>query len=48
MSRRAYQKLNGKTALVTGGARGIGFETTRRLVAAGVTSTIWDLDAEGL
>lgn len=42
------KKLFGRRALVTGGARGIGFETARRLVAAGVTTTIWDLDEEAL
>ncbi len=41
-------RLSGHTAIVTGGARGIGFETARRLVAAGAVTTIWDLDEEAL
>lgn len=41
-------QLPGRTAVVTGGARGIGFETARRLVAAGVVTTLWDLDEEAL
>lgn len=41
-------KLKGKTAVVTGGAAGIGLETCRRLVQAGCVVTIWDIDARGL
>lgn len=41
-------RLPGRTAIITGGARGIGFETARRLVAAGVVITLWDLDEEAL
>lgn len=41
-------RLAGRTALVTGGARGIGFQIAKRLVAEGVTTTIWDLDATAL
>jgi all-trans-retinol dehydrogenase (NAD+) len=40
--------LAGRRAVVTGGARGIGRATARRLVAAGVTTTIWDLDEQAL
>lgn len=36
--------LNGKVAIVTGGARGIGLATARALVAAGATVAIGDLD----
>jgi all-trans-retinol dehydrogenase (NAD+) len=40
--------LAGRRAIVTGGARGVGFATARRLVSRGVTTTIWDLDDESL
>ncbi|MDX6637857.1 MAG: hypothetical protein QOJ01_1368 [Solirubrobacterales bacterium] len=36
--------LNGKTALVTGAARGIGFETARALSARGASVVVVDLD----
>ncbi len=39
-------ELGGKVALVTGGARGIGFATARALIARGASVTIVDLDAE--
>ena len=41
-------KLKEKTAVVTGGAAGIGLETCRRLVKAGCTVTLWDVNAAGL
>ena len=42
----AAYDLNGKVALVTGAARGIGFETARRLHARGASIAVLDLDAE--
>jgi NAD(P)-dependent dehydrogenase (short-subunit alcohol dehydrogenase family) len=38
--------VNGKVALVTGGARGIGFETARQLHQRGASVTLLDVDAE--
>lgn len=37
-----------KTAVVTGGAMGIGLATARRLVAEGCTVTLWDLNRKAL
>ena len=41
-------KLKGKVVLITGGARGVGAETARRLVAQGAKVVLVDLDREPL
>lgn len=40
--------LNGRVAIVTGGAQGIGLATARRLVASGAAVELWDIDASRL
>jgi galactitol 2-dehydrogenase len=41
-------RLAGKTALITGAARGIGFEFARAFIAEGATVALADLNAEAL
>lgn len=41
-------ELNGKKAVVTGGAMGIGLATTRRLLHKGCDVTIWDWNEEAM
>ena len=40
--------LQGKNAVVTGGARGIGFAIAQRLLASGATCSLWDRDVDAL
>jgi 2-dehydro-3-deoxy-L-rhamnonate dehydrogenase (NAD+) len=40
--------LRGKNAIVTGGARGIGFAIAQRLLASGAACSLWDRDAAAL
>ena len=40
--------LHGRSAVVTGGAQGIGFAVAQRLVASGAKVTLWDFDAAAL
>ncbi|MCY4220968.1 MAG: SDR family NAD(P)-dependent oxidoreductase, partial [Thiotrichales bacterium] len=38
--------LKGRSAIVTGGAQGIGRAITERLLASGAAVALWDRDAE--
>ena len=38
--------FKGRTAIVTGGAQGIGYAIVKRLAASGASVRIWDLDAK--
>jgi 3-oxoacyl-[acyl-carrier protein] reductase len=40
--------LLGRTAVVTGGARGIGFAVAQRFLKSGARVALWDMDAAGL
>ena len=40
--------LEGKTAIVTGAARGIGFAIVQRLLASGARCSLWDIDRQAL
>jgi 2-dehydro-3-deoxy-L-rhamnonate dehydrogenase (NAD+) len=40
--------LDNRIAIVTGGARGIGFATAKRMLASGATVMLWDVDAAAL
>lgn len=40
--------LNGRVAIVTGGARGIGYACAQRMIASGARVMLWDFDPEAL
>lgn len=40
--------LQGRTAIVTGGAQGIGLATAERLASSGARVIIWDINTEGV
>jgi 3-oxoacyl-[acyl-carrier protein] reductase len=40
--------LNGRTAVVTGAARGIGYSIVERLLDSGAACSVWDRDADAL
>jgi 3-oxoacyl-[acyl-carrier protein] reductase len=40
--------LKGRTAIVTGGARGIGYATALKLLASGAAVALWDIDTAAL
>jgi 2-dehydro-3-deoxy-L-rhamnonate dehydrogenase (NAD+) len=40
--------LENRTAIVTGGARGIGFAIAKRMLASGAAVVLWDVDAAAL
>jgi 3-oxoacyl-[acyl-carrier protein] reductase len=40
--------LKGRVAIITGGARGIGFAAAERMLASGATVVIWDIDQAAL
>ncbi len=40
--------LKGRTAVITGGARGIGYAAAQKMLAAGAAVALWDIDAAAL
>ncbi|MBO9708857.1 MAG: SDR family oxidoreductase [Caulobacter sp.] len=48
MSNPFANRFAGRTAVVTGGASGLGRETARRIIAEGGKVALWDLNPEGL
>jgi 3-oxoacyl-[acyl-carrier protein] reductase len=40
--------LEGRVAVITGGAQGIGFATAQRMLASGASVALWDVDADRL
>ena len=40
--------LNGRVAVITGGAQGIGYASAERMLASGASVVLWDMDAERL
>ena len=40
--------LQGRVAVVTGGARGLGAATARRFIDSGARVAIWDIDAAAI
>jgi 3-oxoacyl-[acyl-carrier protein] reductase len=40
--------LKGRVAVITGGAQGIGYAITERLLRSGATAVLWDIDAAKL
>jgi 2-dehydro-3-deoxy-L-rhamnonate dehydrogenase (NAD+) len=40
--------LKGRVAIVTGGARGIGYATAKRMLASGAAVSLWDIDGKAL
>ncbi len=41
-------RFQGRTAVITGGASGVGLDTAQRIVAEGGTVALWDRDADAL
>ncbi|MEO5697781.1 MAG: SDR family NAD(P)-dependent oxidoreductase, partial [Burkholderiaceae bacterium] len=37
--------LNGRVAVITGGAQGIGYATAERMLRSGASVVLWDMDA---
>ncbi|MFC4350825.1 SDR family NAD(P)-dependent oxidoreductase [Fodinicurvata halophila] len=40
--------LEGRTAIITGGAQGIGYATAERMIASGARVILWDINREGV
>jgi NAD(P)-dependent dehydrogenase (short-subunit alcohol dehydrogenase family) len=40
--------LKGRTAIITGGARGIGYAAAEKMLASGASVALWDIDATAL